>query len=118
MVTGNGRPVAELKLGAFVLDTHIQWYGAYGEDDDERAEPVHIAMRRAGQGLDVHIAADDVMLVGDTPADMAAGRGNDVPALAVASGQSSVQELREAGATMVVADLGDPRALLRALGRA
>lgn len=119
VVTGNVRPVAELKLGAFGLDTHIQWpYGGYGEDDDERAELVRIAMRRTSQGLDEPIAVGDVLLIGDTPADVAAGLDNDVPVLAVASGRSSVQELREAGATMVVAGLEDPQALLCALGRA
>ncbi|WP_329583792.1 HAD family hydrolase [Streptomyces sp. NBC_01361] len=119
VVTGNVRPVAEIKLGVFGLAAHIQWsYGAYGEDDDERAELVRIAIQRAGQRLGVPIAAADVLLVGDTPADVAAGLANDVPVLAVASGRTSADELREAGATIVATGLQDPHVLLHALGRA
>ncbi|NUK50095.1 haloacid dehalogenase-like hydrolase [Streptomyces lunaelactis] len=118
VVTGNVRPVAEIKLSEFGLDTHIRFpYGAYGEDDDERAELVRIAMRRTSQGLDVPVAAGDVLLVGDTPADIAAGLANGVRVLAVASGRSSDEELREAGASMVVAGLEDPQPLLHALAR-
>ncbi|WP_326615158.1 haloacid dehalogenase-like hydrolase (plasmid) [Streptomyces scopuliridis] len=117
VVTGNVRPVAEIKLGVFGLATHIQWpYGGYGEDDDERPELVRIAMRRASRGLGVHIAADDVLLVGDTPADVAAGLGNGVRVLAVASGRSSVEELHAAGATRVAAGLA-PHDVLHALDR-
>lgn len=58
-----------------------------------RASP----MRRTSQGLGVPIAAGDVLLVGGTSADVAAAWTTDVPVLAVASGRSSVQELREAG---------------------
>ncbi|MDF9808955.1 phosphoglycolate phosphatase-like HAD superfamily hydrolase [Streptomyces sp. HB372] len=74
-VTGNIRPVAEVKLQVFGLDTHIRFpYGGYGEDHDDRVELVRtaIARTRSATGADVVLA--DVLLVGDTPADVAAGR--------------------------------------------
>ncbi|MGX1955023.1 M24 family metallopeptidase, partial [Streptomyces anulatus] len=41
VVTGNIRPVAEVKLQVFGLDTHIRFpYGGCGEDHDDRAELV------------------------------------------------------------------------------
>ncbi|WP_436847007.1 HAD family hydrolase [Streptomyces atratus] len=118
VVTGNIRPVAEIKLGTFGLDGHIRFpCGGYGEDDDERAELVRIAIRRTSQALNTPIAADDVLLIGDTPADVTAGLDNGVRVVAVGSGRSSTSELREAGATTVVAGLEDLDPLLRTLSR-
>ncbi|WP_404950806.1 haloacid dehalogenase-like hydrolase [Streptomyces sp. ARC12] len=108
VVTGNIRPVAEVKLQVFGLDTHIRFpYGGYGEDHDDRAELVRtaIARTRAASGTDV--ALNDVLLIGDTPADVAAGRAAGVPVLAVATGRTSAAELADAGATATVPDLRD-----------
>lgn len=112
VVTGNIRTAAEVKLAAFGLDTHIRFeLGGYGEDHDERAELVRKAMEHAGQGHS-DITADDVLLIGDTPADVAAGRDNGVRVLGVASGRSSEQDLWAAGATAVARDLTDRRVLM------
>ncbi|MEV5203192.1 haloacid dehalogenase-like hydrolase [Streptomyces sp. NPDC053720] len=118
VVTGNIRPAAEIKLGVFGLDTHIRFEcGGYGEDDDERAELVRIAIRRTSQFLGRSFAAEDVLLVGDTPADVAAALDNGLRVLAVSSGRSSAADLRAAGATAVVAGLEDTGPLLALLGR-
>ncbi|GAA3017712.1 HAD family hydrolase [Streptomyces fulvorobeus] len=108
VVTGNIRAVAEIKLQVFGLDTHILFpYGGYGEDHDDRAELVRtaIARTRAATGADVALA--DVLLIGDTPADVAAGRAAGVSVLAVATGRTSAAELADAGATATVRDLQD-----------
>ncbi|MFE3150058.1 HAD family hydrolase [Streptomyces sp. NPDC059218] len=118
VVTGNIRPAAEVKLGAFGLDAHIRFeYGAYGEDDDERAELVRIAIRRASQALNAPVAPENVLLIGDTPADVAAALDSGVRVLAVGTGRSSSADLRAAGATMAVTSLVDPRHLLSLLGQ-
>ncbi|WP_330481452.1 HAD family hydrolase [Streptomyces sp. NBC_00724] len=118
VVTGNIRPVAEIKLGVFGLDAHIRFpCGGYGEDHDERAELVRIAIRRTSQALGTPITVTQVLLIGDTPADVAAGLDNGVRVLAVGSGRSSTAELRKAGATAVVDGLNDLGPLLRALSR-
>lgn len=106
VVTGNIRAVAETKLQVFGLDTHIRFsYGGYGEDHDDRAELVRtaIARTRAATGSDVALA--DVLLIGDTPADVAAGRAAGVAVLAVATGRTSSADLADAGATATVRDL-------------
>ncbi|MFF9594074.1 HAD family hydrolase [Streptomyces sp. NPDC014646] len=119
VVTGNIRPVAEIKLRAFGLDTHIRWqYGGYGEDHDDRAALVQTAIRRAGRALGTRIAAHDVLLIGDTPADVAAALSSGVRVLAVSTGRSSPADLREAGATDVAVNLNDTQVLLRVLSRA
>ncbi|MGW6310417.1 HAD family hydrolase [Streptomyces niveus] len=107
VVTGNVRPVAEIKLGVFGLDTHIEWeVGAYGEDADLRPALVDLALTRS------FTAAGDAVLIGDTPADVEGGRENGVHVIAVASGRSSVAELRGAGAHHVLDDLRDIERLL------
>ncbi|WP_456302710.1 HAD family hydrolase [Streptomyces niveus] len=100
-------PVAEIKLGVFGLDTHIEWeVGAYGEDADLRPALVDLALTRS------FTAAGDAVLIGDTPADVEGERENGVHVIAVASGRSSVAELRGAGAHHVLDDLRDIERLL------
>ncbi|SDN05869.1 Phosphoglycolate phosphatase, HAD superfamily [Actinacidiphila guanduensis] len=99
VVTGNVRAVAEIKLAAFDLDRPIQWdLGAYGEDADERANLVLLALHRAGD-----VDPTEAVLLGDTPA----GRDAGVPVIGVATGGSSAEELHEAGAARVLPDLTD-----------
>ncbi|MET9081983.1 haloacid dehalogenase-like hydrolase [Streptomyces sp. NPDC004237] len=102
VVTGNIRSVAEIKLQVFGLDRHILWdLGAYGEDDDLRSELVRLSLRRA------HVSHQDVVVIGDTPADVAAAHANDVRVIAVASGRSDEAALRHAGADTILPDLRD-----------
>ncbi|MFI1250280.1 HAD hydrolase-like protein [Streptomyces anulatus] len=61
------------------------------------------------------VALTDVLLTGDTPADVAAGRAAVVPVLAVATGRTSAAELADAGATATVRDLQDPSPLFHAM---
>ncbi|MET8160355.1 haloacid dehalogenase-like hydrolase [Sphaerisporangium sp. NPDC005289] len=106
VLTGNIRRVAEIKLQVFDLDRHIRWdIGAYGEDDDIRAELVRIALRRATPAFGGPTSSANAVLIGDTPADIEAALESGVPAIAVASGRSSTDELRNAGAVRVLPTL-------------
>ncbi|MFW6690178.1 HAD family hydrolase [Streptomyces sp. MAR4 CNX-425] len=108
VVTGNVRAVAKIKLQVFGLDRHIRWdCGAYGEEHDERADLVGLALERADT------AAADAVLIGDTPADVGAGNQQGVRVLAVASGRSNEEELRRAGADIVLSSLEDSRLLVK-----
>ncbi|MFF3276016.1 HAD family hydrolase [Streptomyces chrestomyceticus] len=110
VVTGNVRAAAEVKVAAFGLDHHLDLtVGAYGEDAEERAELVTIALKRADQ------QASEAVLVGDTPADVEAALTAGVRVVGVATGRSSADELREAGADVVLPDLSDTREALRTL---
>ncbi|WP_334666627.1 HAD family hydrolase [Streptomyces cyaneofuscatus] len=117
VVTGNIRPVAEIKLQVFGLDTHIRFpFGGYGEDHDDRAELVRTAITRTRHASTTPFTEADVLLIGDTRADVAAGRGAGVRVLGVATGRTTIAELNKAGATDSVTDLEDLhplRALLR-----
>lgn len=119
VVSGNVRAVAEIKLQVFGLDRHIQWEaGAYGEDCDERAGLVRLALQRAADhmGTPSPLPAEAAVLIGDTPADVRAGLDTGVPVIAVASGRSTTAELRDAGADTVIPDLTDTERLTRLVG--
>ncbi|RFU85179.1 HAD family hydrolase [Streptomyces triticagri] len=110
VVTGNVRPVAEIKLNVFGLDTHIDWdAGAYGEDADLRPALVELALRRASA------RADEAVLIGDTPADVEGGLANGVRVIAVATGRSSAARLHDAGADVVLDDLSDTSHALKCI---
>lgn len=108
VVTGNVRAVAETKLHVFGLDSRIDWEaGAYGEDADLRPDLVALALRRAAT------RAADAVLIGDTPADVEGGHAHGVHVIAVATGRSSIDVLREAGADVVLEDLTDTERLVK-----
>ncbi|MGP3980885.1 HAD family hydrolase [Streptomyces sp. KR80] len=110
VATGNIRAVGEVKLTAFGLDRYIDLtVGAYGEDADQRAELLRMALERSG------VPAADAVLVGDTPSDVRAGQDTDVRVVAVATGRSSEQQLEEVGAAVVLPDLTDTASLVRLL---
>ncbi|GGX89996.1 HAD family hydrolase [Streptomyces minutiscleroticus] len=118
VVTGNTRAVARLKLEAFGLAGPIRFAcGGYGDDHEERSALVDLAVRRSSAVLATPLwPSDDVVLVGDTVADVAAGRANKVRVLAVATGRTDESRLRAAGATRTVASLLDLVPLLRMVG--
>ncbi|PGH48139.1 HAD family hydrolase [Streptomyces sp. Ru87] len=110
VVTGNIRAAAEIKVSTFGLDQHLSLdRGAYGEDAEDRAELVVTALRRAGR------TPVEAVIVGDTPADVRAGIDTGVRVLAVATGRSSEDDLRTAGADDVLPDLTDTRNVVRLL---
>jgi phosphoglycolate phosphatase-like HAD superfamily hydrolase len=87
VLTGNTRPASHTKLGAFGLDAHLNLdAAAFGTDSDERADLVDIARHRAAQLTGLAFGPTSIVLIGDTPADVAAAQDGDARIIAVASG--------------------------------
>jgi phosphoglycolate phosphatase len=113
VLTGNTRPTAQIKLGAFGLDEYLDLdAGAYGTDDDIRAKLVPVARQRAAQRTGHSFDPESTVLIGDTPADVAAARDGGARIIAVATGRSTAAELAAAGASTVLPDLTSTAALL------
>jgi phosphoglycolate phosphatase-like HAD superfamily hydrolase len=116
LVTGNLRPIAGYKLGAFGLDQYVDLdIGGYGSVSEHRPELVIDAMTRAGTKHGVRFAPESVVVIGDTPHDVHAALANGAKAVGVATGRHAVDDLRDAGAHLVLPDLTDTAAVLTAV---
>ncbi len=114
VVTGNTKPAAAVKLETFDLSGYLDLdVGAYGTDSGDRADLIRTARRRISQTYSV---GPDVLtvLLGDTPADVAAGLRTGCKVVGVATGNASTAELAAAGASVTLAQLSDAKAALRA----
>jgi phosphoglycolate phosphatase len=115
LLTGNVRPGAVAKLTAVGIDASRFKVGAYGSDHANRPELPAIARARAEALLGRQIAGGDVVVIGDTPADMACGRGIGARAIGVATGRYSARDLLDCAAAAVFEDLSDTEAVMRAI---
>lgn len=116
VLTGNVRPMAEMKLGALGLAGHLDLEaGAYGESHEIRAELVHLARDNAARRYGTDFSGTATVLVGDTPLDVAAALETGARAVAVATGGTTAARLAESGAHAVLPDLTDTPAVLAAI---
>jgi phosphoglycolate phosphatase len=106
LVTGNIEGAAHIKisrarLGRFFL------FGGYGSDSSVRSDLTKAAIARA-EALSGHtIDPAEVIVVGDTPRDIEAAHAAGTIAVGVATGEYSVEHLRQAGAEHVLRSFAD-----------
>ena len=115
LLTGNIVAGAEAKLTVAGIGFTRFRVGAYGSDHEHRHELPAIARDRAATLLGRAVAGEDIVIIGDTPADIACGQTVGARALAVATGHYSVDELAAHAPAAVFADLGDTAAVLGAI---
>lgn len=94
LLTGNLEAGAHAKLRATGLDPARFVVGAFGSDHELRPELPAIAQRRARDVLGLEVDGAAVVVIGDTPADIACGRGIGARAIGVATGRYSAAELQ------------------------
>lgn len=114
LVTGNIRECAYLKLGSVGFDRFFG-FGGFGDEHADRAKIARSALA-AAKAAGIEAEEGGVCLIGDTPFDVAAGRALDIPVIGVATGKYGEESLREAGATLTVADYCDIGRLLDWIG--
>jgi len=115
LLTGNLARGAALKLRSAGLDPGRFAVGAFGSDSPERSDLPAIAVERARGITGRQFTGAEVLIVGDTPADVVCGMGIGARAIAVATGSYGQAALVAAGAAHVFSDLRDTAAVLRAL---
>jgi len=114
LLTGNFATSARLKLESFDLWRYFAC-GAFGGDAEDRTHLFPVALARAqAQGAPA-LPSDQVIVVGDTPLDVACAAAAGARAVAVATGPVDAATLRECGADVVFEDLRDTGAVLRLL---
>ncbi len=105
LATGNFSEGARLKLEFYDLAGHFAG-GGFGEVSRERSEVVAEAIREVADGAQ----PGDIVVVGDTPHDITAALANGAIGVGVATGNFSVEELRQSGAQMTFEDFADHEA--------
>jgi phosphoglycolate phosphatase len=117
LLTGNLKEVARIKVETFGLAQYLNLEaGAYGEDNHNRAKLVHLAQQRTQALTGTTFTNNQTVLIGDTPNDVRAAKAAGVHIIGAASGKSSGDELRRAGAENVLADLRDAEYVRRLIG--
>ncbi len=104
LLTGNIEAGARIKLDRFDLNRYFP-VGGFGGDGHDRPAMARAARERAERLTGRAFAPGDVLVVGDTIHDVAAGRDNGYLTAGVATGPVSIPALREAGASEVFEDL-------------
>lgn len=94
LLTGNVETGARTKLTAAGIDPDRFRVNAFGSDHEHRPELPAVAQRRASEKLGLEIAGERMVVIGDTPADIACGRSLGAKAIGVASGHYTVEQLR------------------------
>jgi phosphoglycolate phosphatase len=115
LLTGNVEPGARVKLSAAGIDPDRFRVNAFGSDHEDRPQLPAIAQRRASETLGLDIAGERVIVIGDTPADIACGRSLGARAIGVASGHYTVEELQAHDPYAVVPSLADTAKLLETI---
>jgi len=114
LLTGNYELGARIKLEYFDLWRYFAC-GAFGDDAINRHELVPVAIARSREAGCPALDPRDVVIIGDTPLDVACARHAGIRCVAVATGGYSVDALQAAGADVVLASLADTQAVVRRL---
>jgi phosphoglycolate phosphatase len=114
LLTGNFRRGAEIKLRHFDL-WHYFGTGAFGDDSHDRNGLLWKALENVEAAGGPKVRPSEVVIIGDTPLDIAVAVAGGARSLGVATGSYDVETLLESGADAALPDLGDPQAVLDAL---
>jgi phosphoglycolate phosphatase len=117
LLTGNVVQGARLKLRAAGLSFDRFRVGAFGSDSPDRMKLPAIARARAEEAVGGPVSASDLVIIGDTPADVRCGRGFGAHTIAVATGRYGVGQLQRAGAGHVFASMEDTDRMVAAVLR-
>lgn len=105
IVTGNVASTAPIKLRAAGFDPSWFVVGAYGSEAVYRDDLPPLALQRAIDHAGRHIDASEVIIIGDTPADIQCARAVGAVAVAVCTGFATREELIAAQPDHLLDDL-------------
>ncbi len=102
--TGNVRRGAFAKLARGGLDRDFD-FGGFGCDAEDRVELLRAGARRGAEILGETLETCRVVVIGDTPKDVAAAKGLGATCIGVGTGGFTPEELRACGAAHAFATL-------------
>ncbi len=115
LLTGNVQEGARMKMEAAGLGFDRFRVGAYGSDHGDRPELPAVAARRARELTGLDYAGKEIVIIGDTPFDIACGEHLGVRTIAVATGGHPAEELAACNPDYLFDDLSDVDAVWRAI---
>jgi phosphoglycolate phosphatase-like HAD superfamily hydrolase len=107
LATGNLEITAPIKLRAAGIEPGPFRVGGYGSDDADRNKLPAIAAQRAEALTGARFAGHDIVIVGDTPADIACGKAVGARTVAVATGFPPPRVLQAAAPDALLPDLAN-----------
>jgi len=114
LLTGNFEEGARIKLEHFDLWRYFRC-GAFGDDAADRNALVPVAVERANACGVPALSPSDVIVVGDTPYDVACAQAVGATPVGVATGGFTADQLRQCGAAIVFETLEDTDGFARLL---
>lgn len=102
--TGNLRRGAMLKLSHGQLDHHFD-FGGFACDSEDRGELIRVGAERGAQKLGRALSDCRVVIIGDTPKDVAAAQAIGAVCVGVGTGGFTPEELLAVGADFAFEDL-------------
>lgn len=115
LLTGNLATGATLKLRRAGIDPALFPVGAFGSDAVNRSALPAIAVARAAEIMGDAPTGHDVVIIGDTPADVTCGQSVGARAIGVGTGFYSAADLRAAGAFAAFDDLRQTEQVISAI---
>jgi phosphoglycolate phosphatase-like HAD superfamily hydrolase len=115
LLTGNTDAGAAAKLRHYGLSSYFE-HGAFCGDEDARTAIAQRAKTIAAGHLSTAVAANDLVVVGDTPHDVACGKAIGARTLGVATGNYESDDLRACDPDWVLETLPDADEFCRLVG--
>ncbi len=110
--TGNWEQAVSVKLKKSNLYDYFQ-FGGFGSDGGERSEIVRVAISRA---MTSPVSPKDIVVIGDSPQDIRAGKINGLTTIGVATGIYNSEQLSAEDPTYVMEDFSDTNKVLSSIG--
>src|SRR5262245_42881844 len=116
LVTGNIKPMAELKMELVGLDRFFALPGAFGDESHNRRDLPARAAERIREYLQLDLAPEQFIVIGDTPNDIDCAHHFGARAVAVGTGRFySSEEVLEHKPDKFLPDLSDVDLVLERL---
>ena len=116
LVTGNIKPMAELKMELVGLDHFFTLPGAFGDESHNRRDLPARAAERIRKHLQIDLAPEQFIVIGDTPNDIDCAHHFGARAVAVGTGRFySREEILACEPDAVLDDLSDVRVVIETL---
>jgi phosphoglycolate phosphatase len=116
LVTGNIEQAAYHKIELVGLSAFFELPGAFGDESHNRNDLPALAAERIRKQLQLDLAPEQFIIIGDTPNDIECARHFGARSLAVGTGRFySEEEIRKCGPDAWLADLSDTELVMKTL---